>query len=193
MKKAIAFLPNAVIISVLAASLQILDQVLVENGGIGPIIAGGGWISFQAWAVYFLAGSTIKGGIRALIGYIIGIVASVAIFEVAGLFSGVGSFWNTPLSLVILVVPIIYLMNAPEMFNLVPAVFVGAGVFFGVMSYFPSVAGAFADGAGKWEMYGLSALGELAYCVIGLLAGWLTITLQGLIPANKQQEETADA
>ncbi|MDR0783127.1 MAG: DUF1097 domain-containing protein [Propionibacteriaceae bacterium] len=192
MKKFLEFLPNAVIISTIAAILQCGDQLIGQAGGIGPIIFGGGWIAFQAWAVYFLAGSTLKGGIRALIGYSIGIIASICIFEVAGLLGGLG-FFAVPLTLLILVIPIIYLLKAPELFSLVPAVFVGAGVFFGVMSYFPSVEGAFPAGAGSWAMYGLAALGILTYCCFGLIAGWLTITLQGMVPANKRAAAEAAA
>ena len=39
------------------------------------------WISFQAWAMYFLAGCTVKMGLKTLAGYACGILASIAIFE----------------------------------------------------------------------------------------------------------------
>lgn len=184
MKKFLQFLPNALIISVIAALVQILDQVVVGAGGIGPLIFGGAWIAYQAWAVYFLAGSTLKGGIRVGIGYVVSVVAVIAIFEVAKLI-GVTGFWAVPLTLVVLVAPIVYLEKAHELFSLVPAVFVGAGLFIGMMGYLPNLPSAFAEGTNTWVMYGLAGLGELTYCAIGLFAGWLSITLQGLVPSNK--------
>lgn len=72
---------------------------------IAPLAAGSGWISFRAWAMYFL------GGARALIGYGIGMAASIAMIFCDGRLGALG-FWAMPL------VPIIlYLDIAPEMVN----------------------------------------------------------------------------
>jgi hypothetical protein len=128
------YLPIALFIGLQAAVLQAMDQAICVS--IAPLAAGGGWISFQAWAMYFLAGCTPKGGLRALIGYVIGMAASVAIMMGGGALGALG-FWAMPAILLILVPVVLYLDIAPELFNLVPAVFVGAGVFFGVMSYIP--------------------------------------------------------
>ena len=71
-------------------------------------------------------------------------------------------------ALPIFLVPIIlYLDIAPEMISFVPAVFVGAGVFFGAMSYIPGAE--FAN----------AFLAEGVYCAIGLLFGFVTITFRG--------------
>ena len=55
-----------VIIGVLACLIQALDQLLYSSvppeGNVGF-----SWISFQSWAVYFLAGCTVRGGIKALL------------------------------------------------------------------------------------------------------------------------------
>ena len=116
--------------------------------------------------MYFLGGCTPKGGLRALIGYAIGMAASIAIMVGGGALGGLG-FWAMPAILLVLVPIILYLDIAPEMVNFVPAVFVGAGVFFGVMSYIPG-----ADFVNAF-------LGEGVYCVIGLLFGFVTITFRG--------------
>lgn len=158
------YLPIALFIGLQAAVLQAIDQAVC--GSIVPLVAGGGWISFQSWAMYFLAGCTPKGGLRALIGYIIGMIASIAIMTGGGMLGALG-FWAMPAILLILVPIILYLDIAPELFNLVPAVFVGAGVFFGVMSYVPNAT--FAN----------AFIGEGVYCLIGLAFGWLTITFRG--------------
>lgn len=158
------YLPIAIFIGFQAALLQAADQVVCAS--IVPLAAGGGWISFQAWAMYFLAGCTRKGGLRALIGYVIGMIASIAIMVGGGALGGLG-FWAMPAILLILVPVVLYLDIAPELFNLVPAVFVGAGVFFGVMSYVPGAT------------FQNAFLGELIYCVVGLLFGAMTIAFRG--------------
>lgn len=158
------YFPIALFIGLQAAALQAIDQLICA--GISPLVAGGGWISFQAWAMYFLAGCTPKNGLRALIGYGIGMAASIAIMVGGGLLGALG-FWAMPVILLILVPIVLYLDIAPELFNLVPAVFVGAGVFFGVMSYIPGAT------------YTSAFVSEGIYCLIGLAFGWLTITFRG--------------
>ena len=158
------YLPIALFIGLQAAVLQAMDQAICAS--IAPLAAGGGWISFQAWAMYFLAGCTPKGGLRALIGYVIGMAASVAIMMGGGALGALG-FWAMPAILLILVPVVLYLDIAPELFNLVPAVFVGAGVFFGVMSYIPGAT------------FQNAFLAELAYCAVGLVFGAVTIAFRG--------------
>ena len=72
-----------VIIGVLACLIQALDQLLYTSvppeGNVGF-----SWISFQSWAVYFLAGCTVRGGIKAFIAYAIGIAASIVIMVLGG-------------------------------------------------------------------------------------------------------------
>ena len=77
------YLPIAFVIAVIAAALQCVDQLLSQN--MLTKYAGFGWISFQAWAVYFLGGCTVKGGVKAFFSYLLGIIASIAIFKLGGL------------------------------------------------------------------------------------------------------------
>lgn len=76
------YLPIAFVIAVIAAALQCVDQLLSQN--MLTKYAGFGWISFQAWAVYFLGGCTVKGGVKAFFSYLLGIIASIAIFKLGG-------------------------------------------------------------------------------------------------------------
>lgn len=160
------YFPIALFIGVQACLLQVLDQLMGTTLSL-VLVGGGGWIAFQAWAVYFLAGGSLKGGARGLIGYVIGMVASIAILFLGGVFSGVLGFWSVPLVLLVLVPIILYLNIAPELFSLVPAVFIGAGVFFGIMTYVPNAT------------FATAFVGELIFCVIGLIFGWATCTFQG--------------
>ncbi len=163
------YLPIALFIGLQAAVLQAIDQSICA--GIVPLAAGGGWISFQAWAVYFMGGGTIKNGVRALISYVLGMIASIAIIFGGGQLGSLG-FWAMPVVLLVLVPILLYLEIAPEMFNFVPAVFVGAGVFFGIMSYIPGAT------------FTNAFISEGIYCVIGLIFGWMTIAFRGWYEAE---------
>ena len=116
--------------------------------------------------MYFLGGCTPKGGLRALIGYVIGMIASIAIMVGGGQLGALG-FWAMPAILMILVPVVLYLDIAPEMISFVPAVFVGAGVFFGVMSYIPGAT------------FQNAFVAEGIYCVIGLIFGAMTVLFRG--------------
>ncbi len=164
------FIVIPIIIACLAAIVQVIDQLFQSAGSCDFFIAGSGfgWLTFQAWALYFLAGCNIKGGIQVLIGYIAGIIGSIAIIAFAGFLgsNGVPAFWATPLSLLILVIPVICLERVQVM---IPALFVGAGAYFAIMTFQPAgAATTFVNAAGT----------ELIYCLVGLIFGWITVTLR---------------
>lgn len=117
--------------------------------------------------MYFLAGCIPKGAVRSFIGYAIGVIASIAIISGGGALAGTLGFFATPIVLLVLVPILLYLDIAPELFNFVPAVFVGAGVFFGCMTYVPGAT------------FGGIAITEMIYCVLGLFFGFCTITFRG--------------
>jgi len=159
------FLPIAIFIGFQALVIQIVDQLLapvLPPGGN----AGFGWIAFQAWAMYFLAGCSLEGGVKAFAGYASGVVASILIMLLGGALGSLG-FWAFPVALLILVPPVICLELAPWALSFVPAVFIGAGVFFGFMTYI------------KAASFGGAALTELVYCLIGLLFGLVTVRFRG--------------
>ncbi|MEZ9906422.1 DUF1097 domain-containing protein [Vibrio breoganii] len=155
------FIP--IIVAFLALTIQVLDQLVAP---LMPVVGnvGFGWIAFIAWAMYFMAGCNIDGGIKTLCGYVAGIVASVAIMELGGAFVAFG-FFAFPVAIFFVVVPCICLERFPP-FDFVPALFVGAGTFFGFMSY---VSGA---------TYVTATITELIYCLIGLGYGWMTVALR---------------
>ncbi len=167
------FIVIPVIVAFLAFTIQILDQVV---SGFMPIAnnVGFGWIAFIAWAMYFMAGCNPEGAKKTLCGYIAGIVASVAIMELGGAFMNL-VFFAVPIAIFVVVIPCICLERVPP-FDFVPALFVGAGTFFGVMSY---VSGA---------TYVTATVTELIYCAIGLGYGWITVTLRGRYEAYVEQQ-----
>lgn len=160
------FIVIPIMIAALAAILQVVDQLIVQAGWFSIATNGFAWLSFQAWALYFLAGGTIKGGVRVMLGYVSGIVASMAIIAFAGALadSGLG-FWAVPLSLLILVIPVICLERVPW-FDMIPALFIASGGYFCIMNYVPNAT------------FCRAAITEFAFCLVGLLFGWITVSLR---------------
>jgi len=150
----------AFIIVCIDQSIKHLMPIGAENGFT--------YIAFVAWAVYFFSGCTLKGGIRAAIGYVIGVSFSIVIILLAGVFSSTG-FIAVPLGVFFVVFAVLYLEKATPWFDLIPAMFVASGCFFGIMTYVPDAS------------FGTAACVELIYGFIGLLFGWITITGKGIL------------
>jgi len=158
------FVVIPLIIAGLAFTIQIVDQLL------SPIMppcgnSGFGWIAFQAWAVYFLAGCDIKGGVKALVGYAAGIAGSIAIMTLGGIF-GPLQFFAFPLAVGLVACALIFLERTTWWLSFIPAMFIGAGAFFAFMTY--------VDGATFMK----ATITELVYCLIGLTYGFMTVALR---------------
>jgi len=158
------FIVIPVFIAILAASFIVIDQLLnplmpiADKGGFG-------WVTFQAWAMYFLAGCTIKGGVRTFLGYIMGILAAVSIIYLVGIFGSTG-FWALPLAVLVIVVPMCAVERAPSLFDFVPALFVSSAVFFAFGKLYPNATMT------------SSAITILTYCAIGMIYGVVTVSLR---------------
>ncbi|MCF7847473.1 MAG: DUF1097 family protein [Kiritimatiellales bacterium] len=155
-----------------------------------PHIGGGGlltWVAFQAWAMYFMSGfppwndketgpcPRMAG--KTILGYIGGIIASIAIFELgkALAFLNCSAAPGGLYTAVFIVVVVVICFERIPPFNFIPAWFVGAGVYFGLMS----LAGGFKpEGMGTWGWYGAVALAEIVACVVGLAFGWATVAFR---------------
>jgi len=161
LKKFVVF---PLIVAVLAFTIQIVDQLLSPLMCPKPNV-GFCWIAFQAWAVYFLAGCDIKGGIKAITGYAIGIIAAILLMEFAGVISFLG-FFAVPLAVGVVACSLIFFERGPWWSSLIPAMFIGAGAFFAFMSYVPGAT------------YVNAAITEMVYCALGLTYGFMTIALR---------------
>ncbi|MDR1938513.1 MAG: DUF1097 domain-containing protein [Tannerellaceae bacterium] len=159
--KKLSFAAGAAWTALLAFIIVCIDQLIK---GFMPIGADKGftYLAFVAWAVYFFSGCTGKGGIRAAIGYVVGITFSIGIILLGGLFSCLG-FFAVPLGVFIVVFIVLYLEKVPWI-DLIPAMFVASGCYFGVMTYVPEAT------------FETAACVEIVYGFIGLLFGWITIT-----------------
>jgi hypothetical protein len=159
--KNLSFAAGSAWTALLAFVIVCIDQLIK---GYMPIGAEKGftYIAFVAWAVYFFSGCTAKGGIRAAIGYVIGITFSIGIMLLAGVFAS-AAFFSVPIAVFFVVFVVLYLEKVPWA-DLIPAMFVASGCYFGIMTYVPEAT------------FGTAAGVELIYGFIGLLFGWITIT-----------------
>ncbi|MCY3021972.1 MAG: DUF1097 domain-containing protein [Planctomycetota bacterium] len=166
------FLIIPLFIAFQAFTLMVIAPYIPGNlesvGGKGLM----GWVTFQAWAMYFLAGCTVKMGFKTLAGYLGGIVASVAIFELAGMLSGLDcgdTKWGLYLAVFVVVVGVISAEKVPG-FNFVPSWFLGAGVFFALATF-----GKKPDDVSVYAWYVELGVPELIACALGLVYGYCTV------------------
>jgi len=163
------FLPIPIGIAFLAAALMVIN--LAEP----PFLLT--WITFQAWAMYFLAGCTLQGGVKVMCGYLGGAVASMAIIQLAGLLSPLGQM-ALPVAVFFVVIFVISAERVPW-FDFVPSWFVGAGVFFGLMTHY-----TFPEGTSLMGKFGQSTAYLMVSCFVGILFGIVTVYGRGKYEAS---------
>jgi len=159
------FIVIPVFIAILASAFIVIDQLLSPYMPIADN-KGFGWVTFQAWALYFLAGGTVKGGLRTFMGYVVGILSAIIIIKLAGVLGSTG-FWAVPLAVLVMVVPMCSMERAHSLIDFVPAIFVSSAVIF-----------AFGQIYGDKTTLTASAITILVYCAIAMVLGYITVSLR---------------
>ena len=160
------FIVIPISIGFLACTFVALDQFISPYLPIAGN-KGFGWVTFQAWAMYFMAGCTLKGGMRTFLGYVMGIIAAILIIKLAGLLGSTG-FWAVPLAVFVIVIPMCSMERAHSLIDFVPALFVSSAVFFAFTQLFPT------------ESFRNYSIVILLYCAIGMIYGIVTVELRGM-------------
>ena len=166
-------------LAVQAFCLVVINAFVAKLVGADTI-----WIAFQAWAVYFLVGCNVMGGIKAWLGYASGIAISILITKLMGLLGGI-SWIPSPdkmggINLVMAIAVFIAVFPAimsENLKNLIPCLFIGSGAFFGLSSI------DFGGETGKLSLLSATYV-ELVYCALGLLFGWITVFWRGKYEAS---------
>ena len=159
------FIVIPVYIAILAAGFIVLDQLISPYMPIADN-KGFGWVTFQAWAMYFMAGCTVKGGARTFLGYVLGVLSAILIIELAGVLSSTG-FWMVPLAVLVMVIPMCSMERAHSLIDFVPAIFVSSAVYFAFTQIYPATTT-------RTSM----ATTILVYCGIGMILGYVTIWIR---------------
>ncbi len=169
------YLPHPAIIAILAFTMQYIGG-MNETTQTWLIV----WVSFQAWALYFLAGCTVKNGIKATACYALGVLfAMLIVFLGTRQSFGKMNEFAFPVAVFIVAFIVILFEKIPAL-NLIPAYFLGAGSYFGhIMS-----SSAFANSVPSEELLsaqmGPKAFGiVMASCIFGMLYGVVTVFLRG--------------
>ena len=177
---------------VVSCGLAFQAGILVIINGFLPALTHGMdmmWIAFQAWAVYFVAGCTPLNGVKAWIGYLTGIIASIAIIKITeypGMKELLGNNLALALAVFLVVIPAIMTENLK---NMVPALFIGSGAFFASLGHAglaESLKAANATGC-QTTMFLYAAQSELIYCALGLTFGFITVWWRGKYEASLAQ------
>ena len=164
--KNLSFAIGSAYTALLVFLLISIDQLICKFMPIGAD-KGLVYVAFVAWAVYFLSGGTVNGGIGAAIGYVFGIAFSILIMLLAGALSSLG-FFAVPLGAMIVIFFVLYIEKLPK-YNALAASFVAAGCFFGIMTYIPDAT------------FCKATIIELVYGALGLVFGWITIAGKSLV------------
>jgi hypothetical protein len=157
------YLPIAIFIAIQTFLLQVVDQIISPSvhpqGNMGFC-----WLAFQAWAVYFMAGGSVKGGVKSFFSYIIGMLVAICIIKGSGLVSL--GFFTLPTVMLVMVIILLQLERGPELVSFIPPVFVGAGAYFASVTYInnATLSGMFVT--------------EIIYCLLGLICGWGTVAFR---------------
>ena len=159
-------IPYAIGVALLAAIVTLITN-LIQQTGFVTTNASLTFITFISWASYFVVGANPKDAGRCFLGYVAGIISAILMFLLITEFAGMGidvAIIAIPLAVFIVAIFMCLLEKVPG-FNLIAAVFMGTGMFFGLMGT-PAIAE---------QGYLVVGIGMLAYCFLGLLAGWVTV------------------
>ena len=162
---------QAFILMLISPYVPFTSKEVAAVAGPGLLV----WVAFQAWAVYFMGGGSVKMGVKSLIGYAGGIAASIGIFKASAALSCL-TLGGTPFGLYLIVGMVAGLLVCLGRFpsiDFVPAYFVGAGVFFALTGYLKQPAGV--DQITWWLKL---AAPEMMGCFTGLFFGWGSVTFQ---------------
>lgn len=164
-------LPYSIGMGVLAGVVTLVTwqaNGLLITGSNSPL----SFLAFCAWPAYFMIGATPKKALLAFSSMAFGILAAVAMFILAITF-GFSPWWAVPLAVFIVVVFMSWLEKVPPAAD-IASVFLGTGLYFAL-----SGAGVFG-GQFTPANYLLVGVAELAYVLVGFVAGFLSIQWAGL-------------
>ncbi len=140
--------------------------------------------TFMSWALYFLAGCEIKGGVKVLCGYVMGILGSILIIMFGDSMMESIGFFAFPLAVGVIAFCIMFLEHTTWL-SLIPAIFVASGCFFGLINFA-------ADGYLGENLFMEAFKLEMIYAVIGVIFGVITITLKGKLDACLGADEAEE-
>ncbi len=157
---------KALVIGLIAGILVLLDGLITKILGQTASFT---WVAFVSWTVFF--GETVKGRLKAILGYILGFLAAVAIMKLGNLFSfmniGIIAFGSILATMIINYVSI----ELEKMEKIIP--YSVSGIFVGISMTFAGLGIGLSPNTFGNSLLMLSII--LIYGILGLLSGWATL------------------
>ena len=157
---------NAIVIGIIAGILVLLDGIIVKLLNQSASFT---WIAFVSWTVFF--GATIKERLKAILGYILGFLAAIAIMQLGNLFSFmniIGIAFGSILATMIINYVCIELERTEKKFP-----YSVSGIFVGISMTFAGVGISLVPNTLENSVLMLGII--LLYGILGLLSGWATL------------------
>lgn len=157
---------KAIIIGIIAGILVLLDGIITK---ILNQSASFTWIAFVSWTVFF--GSTVNERLKAILGYVIGFLAAVAIMQLGNLFS----FMNLGIIAIgsILATMIINYLSIELERTEKKFPYSVSGIFVGIAMTFSGLGASLTPNTLENSILMLAII--LIYGILGLLSGWATL------------------
>ena len=156
--KIVKYLPHPGIIAVLVVAMMALEPLMPKF-----LVS---WISFQTWALYFIAGGTPQKGFKAAACYVGGVLAAILIMVLANATGATLGKATLPLICAAVAFAVVCFEKVKAL-DLIPAWFIGAGAFFG-----------FANVQGPKFEYGSATVTVISAMAFGMVWGFMTVVLR---------------
>lgn len=154
---------KAIVIGIIAGLLVLLDKAIAGLlGQTGSFT----WVAFVSWTVFY--SSTVKERLKAIVGYIIGFLAAVAIMKLGIVFSVIGALLGSILATMIINFLCIELENVQKYFPISIN-----GIFVGIAMTFSGLGVGLNINSIESSLMMLTII--VIYGILGLLSGWLTL------------------
>lgn len=158
---------KAVVIAIIAGILVLFDgfisKLFNQTGSFT-------WIAFVSWTVFF--GATTKERLKAVVGYIIGFLAAVAIMKLGNLFSFIPNILGIAIGSILATMIINFLCIELEAIEKHFPISI-SGIFVGIAMTFSGLGvGLTVDTLGN-SILMLAII--VIYGILGLLSGWATL------------------
>lgn len=160
---------KAIVIAIIAGLLVLCDGVIAKLlGQTGSFT----WVAFVSWTVFF--GEKTKERLKAVVGYIIGFFAAVAIIEFGNLLSGINFnvFGIVAIGSIMATMLINYLCIELERLGKVFPISV-SGIFVGIAMTFSGLGIGLSPSNIENSVLMLAII--IIYGILGLLSGWATL------------------
>lgn len=158
---------KAVVIAIIAGLLVLFDiiisKLLNQTGSFT-------WIAFVSWTVFF--GATMKERLKAVVGYIIGFLAAVAIMKLGSLFSIITNVFGIAIGSILATMIVNFLCIELESIEKYFPISV-SGIFVGIAMTFSGLGVGLTINTLGSTMLMLAII--VIYGILGLLSGWATL------------------